>query len=148
MIRRGRALFIVGILAIMTGCTSKSAVFKDRSPEQVWAAMVSVAEEPDYGTWVVVENNVWVDSVYDRLEIQRKLKRDLRRPEIGTVRESQDLEMQVVLERTEPPAITVTIRNWMLRGKAVMAIDQYFGEIRDVLDMKEAEQQVSAFDVE
>ena len=144
MIRPGHALFAVGILAFLAGCTSQSAVFKDRSPEQVWAAMVSVAEDPNYDNWVVVENNVWVDSVFDRLEIQRRIKRDLRRPEIGTVREEYELEMQAVLERTEPPAITLTVRNWMLRGKAVMAIDQYFGEVRDVLDLDSRESQAPA----
>jgi len=144
MHRPGRAIFIVGILALLAGCTSKSAVFKDRSPEQVWTAMVTVAENPGYDNWVVVENNVWVDSIFDRLEIQRRIKRDLRRPEIGTVREEYEIEMQAVLERTEPPAVTLTVRNWMIRGKAVMAIDQFMGEVRDVLDLESSESVMSS----
>jgi hypothetical protein len=137
MIRRGRAFFLVGILAVLAGCTSQSSVFKDRSPEQVWTALIAVAEDPQYDKWVVVENNVWVDMVYDRLEIQRTLKRDLHRTGSSPKRETQDLELQVVLERTQPPAVTVTVRNAIIRGKAIMAIDHFFGEVRDLLGIEE-----------
>ena len=137
MIRRGRAFFLVGILVVLAGCTTQSSVFKDRSPEQVWTALIAVAEDPQYDKWVVVENNVWIDMVYDRLEIQRTLKRDLHRTGSSPQRETQDLELQVVLERTQPPAVTVTVRNAIIRGKAIMAIDHFFGEVRDLLDIEE-----------
>lgn len=133
MPRIGRSYLLAGLLLVLTGCTTQSAVFEDRSPEQVWTALIAVAEEPDYAKWLVIENNVWVDPVYDRIEIRRELKRDLHRPGAPPARESQDLEFQVVLERTSPPAVTVTVRNAMIRGKAIMAIDHFFAEVRGLL---------------
>ena len=133
MIRRGRSFLLVGMLTILAGCTTQSSVFKERTPEQVWTALIAVAEDPRYEKWVVVENNVWIDLVYDRLEIQRVLKRDLHRPGSHPARETQDLEFQVVLERTQPPAVTVTVRNAIIRGKAMMAIDHFFAEVNDLL---------------
>lgn len=134
MTRRGRTILLIGLFALVTGCTTKSAVFPGRTPEQVWTAIVAVAEQPHYEKWVVVENHVWVDPTYDRVEIQRKLKRDLHRQESPPVREVESLEMQIVLERTEPPAVTATLRNPMIRGKAVMAIEHFFNELRELLD--------------
>ena len=133
MSRRGRAFFLLGILAALAGCTTQSSVFKDRSPEQVWTALIAVAEDPQYDKWVVVDNNVWIDLMYDRLEIQRTLKRDLHRTGSSPQRETQELELQVVLERTQPPAVTVTVRNAIIRGKALMAIDHFIAEVRDLL---------------
>lgn len=134
MTRRGRTVLLIGLIALVAGCTSKSAVFPGRSPEQVWTAIVTVAEQPRYDKWVVVENNVWVDPTFDRVEIQRKLKRDLHRHDSVPVRETETLEMQVVLERTEPPSVTATLRNAMIRGKGIVAIDHFFDEVRDLLD--------------
>ncbi len=137
MMSRSHTLTLLGCLALLVGCTSRSEVFDGRSPEQVWTAMVTVAEEPRYEKWIVVENNVWVDAVFDRVEIQRTLKRDHHSHGSGAVRETQDLEMQVVLERTEPPAVTVTVRNAMIRGKGIMAIDHFMMELRDLLGPRE-----------
>lgn len=149
MSRRGRAFFLLGILAALGGCTTQSSVFKDRSPEQVWTALIAVAEDPQYDKWVVVDNNVWIDLMYDRLEIQRTLKRDLHRTGSAPQRETQELEFQVVLERTQPPAVTVTLRNAIIRGKALMAIDHFFGEVRDLLYVDpEASSQTAAADAE
>ncbi len=133
MTRRGQTLLLIGVFALIAGCTSKSAVFPGRSPEQVWTAVVAVAEQPHYDRWVVAENNVWVDPTNDRLEVQRTLKRDLHRQDSPAVREVEKLEMQIVLERTEPPAVTATMRNSMLRGKAIIAIDHFFNEVRELL---------------
>ena len=128
---------MVVLPALLAGCTTKSAVFEGRTPEQVWTAMVAIAEEPRYDNWVVVENNVWVDGVFDRIEIQRSLKRDHHRHGSKPVRETEHLELQAVLERTEPPVVTVTVRNAMIRGKGLMAIDHFLAELGGLLDPDE-----------
>lgn len=133
MTLRGRTLLLIGLFTLIAGCTSKSAVFPGRTPEQVWTAVVAVAEQPEYDRWVVVENNVWVDPTNDRVEVDRTLKRDLHRQDSPAVREVEQLKMQIVLERTEPPAITATMRNQMIRAKAIIAIDHFFDEVRDLL---------------
>merc|ERR1712124_239740 len=97
-------LFLAG--TVLTGCTSKSEVFSGRTPEQVWTVMATVAQEPDYDNWILLENNVWVDSNYDRIEINRRLKRDFHDEGSNAQRQIETVDMQFVLERTNPPAVT------------------------------------------
>ena len=61
-------MFVLASLAGLSGCTTNSAVFEGRSPEQVWTVMVTVAQSPEYEDWTIMENNVWVDPNYDRVE--------------------------------------------------------------------------------
>lgn len=122
------------VVVLTTGCTTQSAAFPGRSPEQVWTALVTVSEEPQYDNWVLIENNVWVDSNYDRVEIYRRLRREVHRIESPTIREDELLELQFVLERTEPPVVTGVVRNPMVRGKGLLALEHIFGEMRKVLN--------------
>ena len=124
-------LLLVG--AVLAGCTSKSEVFSGRTPEQVWTVMATVAEEPDYANWILLENNVWVDSNYDRIEINRRLKRDYHDEGANSQRQIETLDMQYVLERTDPPAVTGTVRSRMIPVKAHAALDQFFAEMHKLL---------------
>ena len=120
--------------ALLAGCTSKSEVFSGRSPEQIWTVMATVAQEPKYDNWVLLENNVWVDSNYDRIEINRRLKRDYHDEGANSLRQIETLDMQFVLERTNPPAVTGTVRNRMIPVKAHAALDQFFAEMHQLLE--------------
>jgi hypothetical protein len=120
-------------IAFLAGCTSKSEVFSGRSPEQVWTVMATVAQEPEYENWILLENNVWLDSNYDRIEINRRLKRDYHDEGANSIRQIETLDMQFVLERTDPPAVTGTVRNRMIPVKAHAALDQFFAEMHELL---------------
>ena len=124
------ALFSVAGLA---GCTTNTAVFEDRSPEQVWTVMVTVAQSPEYEDWTIMENNVWVDPNYDRIEINRRLKRDYHHPDIEPVRQIETYDMQFVLERTDPPVVSATIRNPVIPVRGQEMIGHFFGEMRKLL---------------
>ena len=117
----------------LSGCTTNSAVFKDRSAEQVWTVMVTVAQSPDYDDWSIMENEVWVDPNYDRIEIHRRLKRDYHHPEIEPARQMATYDMQFILERTDPPVVTGTIRNPVIPVKGQEMIKHYFDEMRKLL---------------
>ncbi len=119
---------------VLAGCTSKSEVFSGRTPEQVWTVMATVAQEPDYDNWILLENNVWVDSNYDRIEINRRIKRDFHDEGANAQRQIETIDMQFVLERTNPPAVTGTVRSRMIPVKAHAALDQFFAEMHQLLD--------------
>ena len=42
--------------------------------------------------------------------------------------------MQFVLERTDPPAVTGTVRNRMIPVKARAALDEFFAEMHQLLE--------------
>ena len=117
-------------IAGLSGCTTNSAVFEGRSPEQVWTVMVTVAQSPEYDDWTIMENDVWVDPNYDRIEIHRRLKRDYHHPDIEPARQMATYDMQFILERTDPPVVTGTIRNPVIPIKGQEMIQHYFEEMR------------------
>jgi hypothetical protein len=126
--------FLILAMIFMAGCTSKSEIFSGRSPEQVWTVMATVAQEPEYDNWILLENNVWVDPNYDRIEINRRLKRDYHDEGADALRQIETLDMQFVLERTDPPAVTGTVRNRMIPVKALAALDEFFAEMHQLLE--------------
>ena len=122
------------VIALLAGCTSKSEFFPGRSPEQVWTVMATVAQKPQYENWILLENNVWLDPNYDRIEINRRLKRDFHDDGGNAQRQIEVLNMQFVLERTIPPAVTGTVRNRMIPVRAHAALDEFFAEMHQLLD--------------
>ena len=124
---------LLASLVLLAGCTTKTAVFPDRTPEQVWTVMVTAARFPDYPDWTLMTNDVWIDANYDRLEIHRRLKRDYHQPRLEPVRQVETYDLQFVLERTEPPAITGTVRNPVIPVKGTAQLDLYFEQVRALL---------------
>lgn len=133
MNRRACLPLLIGLALSASGCTTKSAVFPDRTPQQVWTALVTVCQQPEYEKWILIENNVWVDANFDRVEVQRRLIRDFHRHGSTTIREDETYEMQFILEHSEPPVVTGTVRNPMIRAKGLMALEHVFDEMRDLL---------------
>ena len=132
-LKRLALMFVLASLAGLSGCTTNSAVFEGRSPEQVWTVMVTVAQSPEYEDWTIMENNVWVDPNYDRVEINRRLKRDYHHPDIEPVRQIETYDMQFILERTDPPIVSATIRNPVIPVKGQEMISHFFDEMRKLL---------------
>ena len=124
---------LLATLAVLAGCTTKTVVFPDRTPEQVWTVMVAAARFPEYTDWTIMSNDVWIDANYDRLEIHRRLKRDYHQPELEPVRQVETYDLQFVLERTEPPAITGTVRNTVIPVKGTAQLDLYFEQVHALL---------------
>lgn len=131
-VRLVAALALFGAIA---GCTTHDAVFHDRSPEQVWTALVTACEQPEYEDWVLIENNAWVDPGYDRIEVYRRLRRDIFREGTKVVREEEMLELQFVLEPTDPPKVSGLVRNALVRVRGVAALDHVYNEMRELLGL-------------
>ena len=95
--------------------------------------MVTVAQSPEYEDWTIMENDVWVDPNYDRIEIHRRLKRDYHEPNLEPIRQIETYDMQFILERTNPPVVTGTIRNPVIPVKGQEMIKHYLDEMRKLL---------------
>ena len=127
------SLLLAATFLLLPGCTTNNAVFEDRSPEQVWTVMVTVAQSPEFEDWTIMENDVWVDPNYDRVEIHRRLKRDYHHPQIEPVRQIETYDLQFILERTDPPVVTGTVRNPVIPVKGQQMIQHFFDEMRALL---------------
>ena len=78
--------------------------------DQVWTALVAVAQSPSYDDWTVTDNDVWVDEAARRIEIYRRLRRVIQQPAYKARRENREWRFQVIFEPTDPPQATFTSR--------------------------------------
>jgi hypothetical protein len=145
-----RIVFLGFLGLALGGCVSRSETFTGQQPEQVWTALVAVARTPNYGDpdpterWTVRENDVWVDDAGRRIEIFRRLERDLHNPASRPRHEEREWKIQVTMQDTHPPKAKLTARQLNVPAHTWKEAERYFDQVWDVLggkpeEVKEAE---------
>lgn len=128
------ALCLLALLAgCSLGCQAHQFTYQDHDPEQVWQAMRSAAESPEYENWHVNANEVTVHDDDKRIEVHRVLERELHRPNARTLQEQQTWKMAIRLIETDPPTAEFVARNWTVPVKAQWQAWQYFQTVEDLL---------------
>jgi len=132
---RGIIVLTMLLLGALAGCTTTREVFPDQSADQVWTALVAAAKSPDYGDsdaqrrWTVRQNDVWVDDENNRIEIYRKLERDLHMPASPPLHENREWKFQVALEQRDPPTVRFTSRQVGVPAHVWDESERYFAEV-------------------
>ncbi len=121
------------MLLVLGGCTSMGETFERYPADQVWKAMVAVANSPGYDDWKIAANDVWVDESKRRIEIYRELRRVLHRHDAPPHREERTWRFEVKLERTDPPEAWFTSRGFGMITEARAESRRYFTEVYDML---------------
>lgn len=126
---------MVVLLAVLTlsGCTTVHQEFAGLPSDQVWTALVAVAESPNYDEWTVTDNDVWVDEAARRIEIYRRLRRVIHQPAYKARRENREWRFQVIFEPTDPPLATFTSRGLGVPSQAQEEGEHYFQDVMDLL---------------
>jgi hypothetical protein len=111
-----------------------------RDPDQVWNAMVAVAQSPDYSShvdptmrWSVRKNEVLIDSDASRIEVYRELERELHLPLQQPRRETRTWKFGIFLEQRDPPTILFQTRNSGVAAHAWDEADRFFNEVQQFL---------------
>ncbi|MEE2896655.1 MAG: hypothetical protein VX726_13060 [Planctomycetota bacterium] len=133
-------------LVLLGGCSSRTATFPGHSDPEVWNAMVTVAENPEYDDWHVFENEVMTDRPAGRIEIYRILRRDLVRPGTNPVRQEEDWRFQVQFLHTDPPTIRFGARQAAVPAHLWRESDRFFADMRSVLEVAGVETEASTED--
>ncbi len=115
------------------GCTYVDYAFEGYTSDQVWKAMVVAAETPTYSDWKVAENNVWVDKTEYRIEIYRKLRRVLNRPDSEPRREEQTWKLDIRVIAVDPPKARLVSRGSAVPIHATREGHRYFLDVHDLL---------------
>lgn len=134
--RSAGALLVIAMLSwLLSGCTSVKHTFTDVPAEQVWTAMVAVAEHPRYDDWHLAENDVWVDQPAHRIEVYRRLQRVLYRPAAKPFPQQQAWRFQIEFEPDDgaAPEAVFTSRGFNIPAYAWAEGDRYFADVRDIL---------------
>ena len=136
---RIHSLLYAAVLAALSGCVSVRETFTGHDPDQVWTAMKAVANAPDYAKgepadrWTVRENSVWVDEAGNRIEIFRRLERQLYEPGTSPQHQERQWKLRVQLEQREPPTAKFTSRQWGVPAHTWDEASRYFAEVREIL---------------
>ena len=125
-----RLMVVLLAVSMLLGCTTVHQEFAGLPSDQVWTALVAVAESPDYDDWTVTENEVWVDEAAQRIEIYRRLRRVIHQPAYKARRENREWRFQVIFE---PPLATFTSRGMGVPSHAQDEADRYFEDVLDML---------------
>lgn len=131
--------FILMLLPALAGCVSKSETFAGHSSQEVWTALAAVAKTPDYRDpdptqrWTVRENDVWVDEAGHRIEILRRLERDLHNPASKPRHEDREWKLQITLASGDPPKAEFKARGWVIPAHVWDEADRYFNQVWDLL---------------
>ncbi len=128
-----RALLPAIAVSTLMGCGGQTASFPGHSDPEVWNAMVTVAENPEYQDWHVTENRIAATRTEGRIEIYRVLQRDLVQPGRPPRREEEDWNISVQFLYTDPPTIEFLSRDAGIPAHAWIEADRYFDDIRRVL---------------
>ncbi len=128
------------------GVTERRQLMPGRDQEQVWSAMTAVAQTPDYymqsedvtQRWIVVENNVWIDDETHRMEVQRRLERELHQPRSPVRHETREWKFEIALEQPKPskggePVMLFRTRNSGVPAHAWEEAERYFDEVEKFL---------------
>lgn len=119
---------------VLGGCSNRTATFPGHSDPEVWNAMVTVAENPVYDDWFVIENEVMTARSEGRIEILRILRRDLVETGQDPVRQSRDWQFYVQFMHTDPPTIRFSARHVAVPAHLWREADRYFSDMRTILE--------------
>jgi hypothetical protein len=95
--------------------------------------MVKAAEQPKYGDWHVVENDVWADETSGRIEVYRLLRRYKDPPGQWARLEDQTWKFSIQFEPVEPPSATFRVRSWGVPSHSWGEGDRYFDQVWELL---------------
>ena len=123
----------LGIVLLLGGCASVKHTFADQDAEHVWKAMVAVAEQPRYDDWTVVANDVWANEAERRIEIHRRLDRQVHVPPSQPRREQRTWQFEVRLLGTDPPEVRFASRSGAVPTQLQTEASRYFDDVEDLL---------------
>jgi hypothetical protein len=139
-------LALIFTIPLLTACgvTERRAVVGGRDPAQIWAAMKAVAQTPDYymasddigERWIVRSNDVWIDDDAGRIEVYRRLEREIHQPLAKPQHEQREWKFEIVLEQPAPPAEPIMLfrtRNSGVPAHAWQEAAWYFNEVERFL---------------
>ncbi len=138
-------LVLLLTLPFLTACgvTERREIMLGRDADQVWAAMKAVAQTPDYymtsdnvsERWLVRENHVAYDDDVRRIEVLRRLERELHKPMAAPRVERREWKFEIALEDgvAAGPVIRFRTRNTGVPAHAWDEARWFFNEVEAFL---------------
>ncbi len=134
-----RCLLLPVLSLGLAGCTSVKQDFSGVPSDDVWRAMLAVAEEPLYEDWKVASNDVWVDEPERRIEVYRRVHRILYRPMAKPWPQKRAWRFEISFDAGDDPgddsrAVFVS-RGFGVPAHAEAEGRRYFADVLDLLSV-------------
>ena len=134
----------ISLFALLTlllfGCALPTKQWSNENKNQVWTAMVAAANSPDYSSkdpkrrWIVVENNVDVNTTLNRIVIMRKLARSLKLPRQVVQNDTRDWLFVIKLLPQQIPTVTFDVpESQLVPARSIDEAKRYFLQVDDLL---------------
>jgi hypothetical protein len=129
-------LALGAMVALETGCTTRTQVFQGYPDDQLWTAMVASAKSPSYDDWKVMDNEVYADERSRVIEVYRVLKRTYVAPESTVREEERAWKFSIALGHDAEalaPSVDFTARQLTVPAHVWREADRYFVQMRLLL---------------
>ncbi len=131
-------ILALAVAGTQIGCTSRQKAYPGQSSDVVWSAMKSVAHQPAYDDWYVLENNVWCDDDAHRIEVDRRVMRERHDPMSKPMLESRHWAFSIYLKQDEHPTAAFVARSFGVPAHAWVEADRYFDQLKSMLPPADA----------
>ncbi len=129
-----RLPLIAALLLLLGGCSAHRQTFAGHDSNEVWTAMLAVAEVPDYtGDWHVTDNIVTSDRSAGRIDVNRDLRRSVREADGSWRTEQRTWQFRYELLPGTPPTVTMIARNPAIPMHVLSEANRFFTDVGAVL---------------
>ena len=127
----------------LQACSSPTRTWEGHSPDEVWTAMIAVAQAPEYQSdnprkrWHVFENYVVVNSESGEIRVHRVLRRSMKLPMQPVQRDDREMIFQISMKEQAPP--TTEFKELSTQLVPVRTLDEaerYFNQVDELLNMR------------
>ncbi len=129
----------------LAGCTSVYSTFPGQSPEVVFKTMVAVANSPLYTDrplnkqWFVRQNEVYVKTESNQIEIYRELGRTRKYQARPPQPEERTWEIEITFDPdSQPPRATFTSIGWSVPAHVQSEGEAFFRQVHELLNREDA----------
>ncbi len=138
-----RTLCLLLACLLLSGCSTPTRTWDGHAPDEVWTAMIAVAQAPEYESdnprkrWHVFENDVVVNNETGEIQIHRMLRRSIKLPMQPVQRDDRSMIFQISLKNEIPP--TTEFKELSTQLVPVRTLDEaerYFNQVHELLNME------------
>ncbi|MCH2146254.1 MAG: hypothetical protein MK073_00345 [Phycisphaerales bacterium] len=137
------AIAILLTCICLQACSSPTRTWEAHSPNEVWTAMIAVAQAPEYQSdnprkrWHVFENDVVVDRDSGEIRIHRVLRRSMKLPMQPVQRDDREMIFEISLKNQLPPITEFKeLSTQLVPVRTLDEAERYFNQVDELLNMQ------------
>ena len=132
------------LIFFFAGCSVPTKQWPGENRSYLWTAMVAAAKTPDYSSddprkrWVVIENDVDVNTKLSRIIVKRTLSRSLKLPlQVEQIDNRDWIFIITLLPKTMPTIAFDVPEAQLIPVRSLDEAERYFSQVDAILNLPE-----------